>query len=231
MHLAALALRLQQLEKNIVKVVQLLGEYEEELNDEDDPLKKSKYRRRIEDLKKKQIEYENELIELQDQSSDEQAPQFQNIEKQLQGIDNKIDLLLDGQSSLIQTLLFHFNSVEQMLVQPFIQRLGDSDLIQVQASLETIDSKPVNEEEAQIILTETKQLLTELKSRNIFLPVSDKDIAEIIHYPTIDTKHSLKLTIPIIPFILSYEGELGTGAGIKLRETWQNWKLRLFSKK
>ena len=89
MHLAALALRLQQLEKNIVKVVQLLGEYEEELNDEDDPLKKSKYCRRIEDLKKKQIEYENELIELQSQSSNEQAPQFQNIAKQLQGIDNE----------------------------------------------------------------------------------------------------------------------------------------------
>ena len=229
MHLAALALRLQQLEKNIVKVVQLLGEYEEELNDEDDPLKKSKYCSRVEDLKKKQIEYENELIELQSQSSNEQAPQFQNIAKQLQGIDNKIDLLLDGQSSLIQTLLFHFNSVEQMLVQPFIQRLGDSDLIQVQASLETIDTKQLNDEEVQIILTETKHLLTELKSHNLSLPVSSKDIDEIINHPTLDTKHSLKLTIPIIPFILTYEGELVTGAGIKLKETWQKLnKIKIF---
>jgi hypothetical protein len=229
MHPTALTARLQQLEKNIVKVVQLLGEYEEELNDEDDPLKKSKYRRRIEDLKKKQIEYENELIELQSQSSNEQAPQFQNIAKQLQGIDNKIDLLLDGQSSLSQALLFHFDSVEQLLVQPFIQRLGDSDLIQVRASLETIDTKELDEEEVQIILTETKHLLTELKSHNLSLPVSSKDIDEIINYPTLDTKHSLKLTIPIIPFILTYEGELGTGAGIKLKETWQKLsKIKIF---
>jgi hypothetical protein len=229
MHPIALTVRLQQLETNIAKVVQLLGEYEEELNDEDDPLKKSRYRRRIEDLKKKQIEYENELIELESQSSNEQAPQFQNIAKQLQGIDNKIDLLLDGQSTLSQSLLFHFNSVEQLLVQPFIQRLGDSDLIQVQASLETIDTKQLNEEEALIILTETKQLLTELKSRNLSLPVSGKDIDEIINYPTLDTKHSLKLTIPIIPFILTYEGELGTGTGIKLKETWQKLnKIKIF---
>jgi hypothetical protein len=231
MHPTALTVRLQQLEKNILKVVQLLGEYEEELNDEDDPLKKSKYRRRIEDLKTKQIEYENELTELQRQSSNQQTPQFQNIAKQLQGIHNKIDLLLDGQSSLSQALLFHFTSVEQLIVQPFIQSLGESDLIQIQASLETIDTKQPSDDEAQIILIEVKQLLTELKSRNLSLPVSNEAMAEIINYPTIDTKHSLKLTIPIIPFILSYEGELGTEAGIKLRETWQNWKLRLFSQK
>jgi len=229
MHLSALNLRLQQLEKNIVKVIQLLGEYEEELIDEDDPLKKSKFRRRIEDLKKKQIEYENELIELQSQSSNEQEPQFQAIAKQLKGIDNKIDLLLDGQSSLSQALLFHFNSVEQLLVQPFIQSLGDSDLIQIQASLETINTKQPSDEEAQIMLTETKQLLTELKSRGLSLPVSNKDMDEIINYPTLDTKHSLKLTIPIIPFILTYEGELGAGAGIKLKETWQRLnKIKIF---
>ena len=229
MHPSALTVRLQQLEKNIVKVVELLGEYEEELNDEDDPLKKSRYRRRIEGLKKKQIEYENELTELQGQSSNEQAPQFQNIAKQLKGIDSKIDLLLDGQSSLSQALLLHFDSVEQLLVQPFIQRLDDSDLIQVQASLETIDTKQLNEEEVQIILAETKQLLIELKSHNLSLPVSSKDIDEIINHSTLDTKHSLNLTIPIIPFILTYEGELGTGAGIKLKETWQKLnKIKIF---
>lgn len=221
MHPTVLTARLQQLEKSIMKVVQLLGEYQEELNDEDDPLKKSRYRRRIEDLKKKQIEYGNELIELQSQSSNGQASQFQNIAQQLQGIDNKIDLLLDGQSSLRQSLLFHFTSVEQLIVQPFIQSLETSDLVQIQASLETIDTKQLNEEEVQIILTNTKQLLTELKSCNLSLPVSDKAIDEIINYPTLDTKHSLKLTIPIIPFILTYEGELGTGIGIKLKETWQ----------
>ena len=63
------------------------------------------------------------------------------------------------------------------------------------------------------------------------MPVSDKAIDEVINYPTLDTKHSLKLTIPLIPFILTYEGELGTGAGIKLKETWQNLKSKLFSKK
>jgi hypothetical protein len=116
-----------------------------------------------------------------------------------------------------------------LLVQPFIQRVGDSDLIQVRASLETIDTKELDEEEVQIILTETKHLLTELKSHNLSLPVSSKDIDEIINYPTLDTKHSLKLTIPIIPFILTYEGELGTGAGIKLKETWQKLsKIKIF---
>ena len=42
--------------------------------------------------------------------------------------------------------------------------------------------------------------------------------------PEIDAKHALKVSIPIIPFILAYEGELGLGTGIKLKEVWKNLK-------
>jgi hypothetical protein len=49
-------LRLQQLESNITKILKLLNEYEEELLNEGDPGIKSKYCRRIENLKQQKVE-------------------------------------------------------------------------------------------------------------------------------------------------------------------------------
>ena len=98
-------LRLQQLEANIREILDLLNQYEIELLDENDPGTRSKYRRRVKSLELQKIAYENELKELQGQSTNEQSLQTQTITSQLQIIDNKIDLLLDNQFQLSQELL------------------------------------------------------------------------------------------------------------------------------
>lgn len=219
-----LNLRLQQLEENINRALQRLNEYEEELLDEDDPSRKSKYRRRVESLKQQKSSYEEEFAELQTQLTSEYPLQTQAISNQLQEIDNKIELLLDNQASLGEVLMLHFSPKEQELLFPFTQQLAEPELINIQAFLEAVETDQASEDEVQLILTETRTLLKELKKRNLALPVGEEAVSEIINSPTIDTKHALKVSIPIIPFILSYEGELGLGAGINLKETWQCWK-------
>jgi len=119
---SALNLRLQQLEENISRVLQLLNEYEAELLDEDDPGRKSKYRRRVESLKQQKAGYEEEFTDLQVQLANEYPLQTETISSQLQEIDNKIELLLDGQVSLSQVLMLHFNPKEQELLLPFTQK-------------------------------------------------------------------------------------------------------------
>jgi hypothetical protein len=217
---------LQQLEENISRVLQLLNEYEAELLDEDDPGRKSKYRRRVESLKQQKAGYEEEFTDLRVQLTNEYPLQTQTISSQLQEIDNKIELLLDSQTSLSQALMLQFSPKEQELLLPFTEKLDEPDLINIQAFLEAVETDQASEEEVQLILSETRTLLKKVQEQNLALPAGKEAVSEIINYPTIDAKHALKVSIPIIPFILAYEGELGLGTGINLKETWQHWKTK-----
>jgi hypothetical protein len=223
---SAFNLRLQQLEENISRVLQLLNEYEAELLDEDDPGRKSKYRRRVESLKQQKAGYEEEFTDLRVQLTNEYPLQTQTISSQLQEIDNKIELLLDSQTSLSQALMLQFSPKEQELLLPFTEKLDEPDLINIQAFLEAVETDQASEEEVQLILSETRTLLKKVQEQNLALPAGKEAVSEIINYPTIDAKHALKVSIPIIPFILAYEGELGLGTGINLKETWQHWKTK-----
>lgn len=223
---SALNLRLQQLEENISRVLQLLNEYEAELLDEDDPGKKSKYRRRVQSLKQQKVDYEEEFTDLQAQLTNEYPLQTKTISSQLQEIDNKIELLLDGQVSLSQVLTLYFSPKEQELLLPFTQRLDEFELINIQAFLQAVETDQASEEDVQLMLTETRSLLEKIQGQTLALPASKEAVSEIINSPTIDAKHALKVSIPIIPFILAYEGELGLGTGINLKEMWQHWKTK-----
>ncbi len=228
---SALTLRLQQLEANIGKILELLNEYEVELVDEDDPGKRSKYRRRIQELNQQKDNYEKEFVELQAQLTGEQTSQVQNIASQLNQIDDKLNFLLSSQTALHQSLMSHFSDREQALILPITEQLQENQLVEVKAVLEEVELDQISESEVQQLLAETRQLLTAMRERQIVLPGSDEAVVQIINEPAIDAKHALKVSVPIIPFILSYEGELGLGAGIKLKESWENLKKRIQMKR
>lgn len=217
-------LRLQQLEEKINKVLKLLSEYEEELLDEDDPGRKNRCLRRIENLKQQKSSYENEFNELQVQLQNTCPIQTQNISTQLQAIDCKIKLIQENQDSLSNILRFHFNHTEQELLLPFTQKLDRADLIEVRAFLEAVESDQTSGEEALLILTNIQMVLKRLLEKDLMLPEDTIAVSKIINSPTVEAKHALKISIPIIPFILAYEGELGLGTVINLKELWERWK-------
>ena len=221
---SALSLRLQQLEGNVERILQLLNDYEAELMDEDDPGRRSKYRRRIEDLNRQRVSYEREFTELQAQLSSEQPFQIQTIANQLQQIDGKLDWLLDGQAVIYETVLSHFTANEQALLRPLTEQLDEHKINEMKAVLEAVDNNQISGEEVKQVIAETRQLLAVMTERNLALPSGNKAVLEMLNEPTIDAKYALKVSVPIIPFILSYECELGLGAAIKLKETWQHWK-------
>jgi hypothetical protein len=204
----------------------LLNQYEIELLDENDPGTRSKYRRRVKSLELQKIAYENELKELQGQATNEQSLQTQTITSQLQIIDNKIDLLLDNQFQLSQELLSHFDKQEQILLSPFTEKLDESQLLQVNAFLEAVDNDKISEGDIESTLLEIKNSLKQMNHQNLLLPESSKAIWGIIEDPKLDSKHSLKVTIPIIPFILSYEGELALGTGANIKNIWESLQSR-----
>jgi hypothetical protein len=221
---STLALRLQQLEDNISQVLKLLNEYERELLDEDDPGRRSKYRRRIERLKEQKKKYEEELSDLQVQLESEYPNRVRTLSSQLQEIDDKIDLILESHARLFQALMLHYSPQEQDLLSPLAQKLDQAELVKVKAFIEDIDKNLIPEENVNLMLTEARQMMKASQEKELDLPEENVIIAEIINSPEIDAKHALKVSIPIIPFILAYEGELGLGTGINLKEAWKGLK-------
>jgi hypothetical protein len=48
--------------------------------------------------------------------------------------------------------------------------------------------------------------------------------SDVVDDPKLDVSHKLKVSIPIIPLILSYEGEIDLKSGLNLKKAWQKLK-------
>jgi DNA repair ATPase RecN len=72
-------LRLTQLENNLTRVATRIYEYQTELEDENDPNRKSQYCRRVEQLKKLLSEYQSEYDELKGYRANESSIEMQEV--------------------------------------------------------------------------------------------------------------------------------------------------------
>lgn len=221
-------LRLQHLEDNIKQDQDLLKEYEDSLRYEDDPRRKAKYRREIEQLHESANRYHQEYDELRMQITGEPTVQMQNVAIQLQQINTRIDRLSVGQkviyeniNHLRQGLLAHYNASEQNIIAAITERLEQSQMVMISTVLDAIETDQVTEREMQLILQEIELNLAKLQQNGTALPPSQATLVEVINTPGLDFKHRLKVGIPIIPFILDYEGELELETKIDLKATLQ----------
>ena len=99
-----------------------------------------------------------------------------------------------------------------------------------------IGSHPVPEKELQDTLNAVQLILSEIKDSKAgqYSPqlVSEAEkVSGIVNDPKLDSNHKLKYSIPIIPLILSYEGEVELKGGLDLKRAWQGLKSWLQGKK
>ena len=105
----------------------------------------------------------------------------------------------------------------------------------IESAQGVIESNPVPEKELQDTLNAIQQTLSEMRQSKAgrYSPqiVREVDkVSEIIDDPKLDSNHKLKYSIPIIPLILSYEGEVELKSGLNLKKAWQSLKARLRGK-
>lgn len=226
-------LRLQHLADNIRQDLALLKDYEDALRYEDDPRRRAKYRREIEQLRESADRYRQEYDELQAQVTGEPSVAMQDIAAQLRQMDTKLNALLAGQaairddlSDLRQAVLARFDAGERTIIAAVVEQLDQSQLATVQAVLDAIETVHVPESELQETLTAVQCALSEIRQQEIALSdptlVSEATrLSEVVDAPKLDVKHKLKVTAPIIPLILSYEGKVELGSGLNLEAAWQ----------
>ena len=149
-------------------------------------------------------------------------------------IDTKLDALLVGQtairedlSGLHQVVLARFDASEQTIIAAVIERLDQGQLATVQAVLDTIEAELVPIGELEETLVAVQHMLSEIQQKEVALPYSAltseevEHLSEVVDAPKLDAKHKLKVTVPIIPFLLSYEGEVELKSGLNLEAAWR----------
>jgi len=220
-------LRLQQLETNLAQTFTLLNEFEIELRDEDDPGIRSKYRRRIEQLRELLTRHQQEYDELQKQVTGEAPAKMQDVATELQQVNAKLNTLgnmvLSSYVELRRTLLARYAATEQSIVAAIAGQLNQNQLVTVQAMLDALEADRISEAEIQQLLTGIQEMLSVVEAKKLALPPGKEEVAEVINHPALDAKHKLKVSIPIIPFLLDYEGELELAAGFNLKAAWERW--------
>jgi len=225
-------LRLQQLADNIRQDLNLLKEYEDELRYEGEPRHKEKYLREIKRQRESLTSYQQEYEELQKQVTGEPPAEMVDTADLLRQMDAKLDDVLRDLNDLRKTLLARFDLSEQAIITAIVLRLNQTQLATVQSILEVIEANRVPQNELQETLNAVQQALLEIRQKESGLYDSQlvsetKSLSEVVDDPKLDVNHKLKVSIPIIPLILSYETEVELKSGLTLKKAWEGLKARM----
>jgi septal ring factor EnvC (AmiA/AmiB activator) len=229
--------RIQDLADNIRQDLNLLKEYEDELRYETDPRRLARYRREIERQRESLTRYQQEYDELQKQVAGEPSAEMEDTADLLRQMEAKLDDVLKNQKvmqddfkDLRKTLLARFDASEQVIISTIVQRLDQNQLATVQSIVDEIETYSVPENELQETLNALQQALLEIRQaglNDLQLVSEAKSLSEVVDDPKLDVSHKLKVSIPIIPLILSYEIEIGLKSGLNLKTVWQRLKARV----
>ena len=229
--------RLQDLADNIRQDMNLLKAYEDELRYETDPRHLARYRREIERQRESLTRYQQEYKELQKQVTGVPSAEMVDTANLLRQMDAKLDDVLKNQKvmqddlkDLRKTLLARFDASEQVIITAIVQRLDQNQLATVQSILDEIETYSVPENELQETLSALQQALLEIRQTGLNdsqLMTEAKDLSEMVDDPKLEVSHKLKVSVPIIPLILSYETEVELKSGVNLKNAWQRLKARV----
>ena len=141
----------------------------------------------------------------------------------------KLDEIHDDIKSLRQSILDRFEIGEQKILSSVFERLDKDKLEIISSLLDAIKENRIPKDLTEEAVKATKDLIAEMKSIQIQDPKIAKCVEsweEAINSPELGIENMIKVTIPIIPFLLTYEGTYKFQTGMKLDSTWN--KLRAF---
>jgi hypothetical protein len=215
--------RLQDLTEHIAKDQNLLRKFEDALRFEDDPRRREKYQRDVEQLRESAHRYRQEYDALNRQTTTE----MQMVAEQLQQMDWKLDSVLGGQVAIAQklsqmqrTLLSRYDETERSLVAAVVEQLDDRQLSMTQTFLDALESH-------QLAESEIEEMWAVLEDRLPELPPSQNAVKEWVKAPELDARHRLKVALPIVPFLVDYEAEFELNGGLDFKALWENLKAKL----
>lgn len=221
--------RIADLEENIELASKLRKDCEAAilLLDIDDVIRKERINRQIMRLKESIAQYQQEYDDLQTKVT-LKSPQLATAGSELQELKDQINILqitLQADLKDLQAMIItSFNGAEQAIITAVVARLDQVQLITTQVILSSVKANQIPQQELQETLSAVQAALAEIQQQGGIAHLSKSEtehLTRLIEEPTLDMGHKLALTIPIIPFILSYQGEIGLQSGLNLKEAWK----------
>jgi hypothetical protein len=123
-----------------------------------------------------------------------------------------------------------FAPSEQALIHMVVQRLTSDELDLTRKALQEADRDPNTPEFTQLVAAVVAALpdvQQQLVAENMAAANHLAQVAPVIQAPIADIKQKLKLSIPLIPFLLSFETELNLNIAANLTAAWERLKERL----
>jgi molybdopterin converting factor small subunit len=149
------------------------------------------------------------------------------MDAKLDNVQRRLEEIEDNLKELRKTLLARFDASEQVIISAIVQQLDLNQLATVQSILGEIETHSVPENELQETLSAIQQALLEIRQTGLYdsqMVSEAKDISEMVDDPKLDVTHKLKVSVPIIPLILTYETEVELKSGLNLEAAWQRLK-------
>lgn len=175
--------------------------------------------RDVEDL----VSAANELVKNQ-QGNSQNPIRFAAM---IQLLNRKVDALNENQQAsrlqidqLRASVLERIAGVEIAMVQ-VVNSLDENALKSLNLVAQAIEEGKIAREECLTILDAIHRTLKGLRASNKPMPEVAKVIEGYVSETKVDATHRLKVIIPIIPFLLDYEGELDLGTDVNLRKLWE----------
>lgn len=120
-----------------------------------------------------------------------------------------------GGAEAVTAILRHFELSERRIVAQIITRLDEQDHLLLNHILEAIENNVIPGEHMAELLGRLHAALASVPAQgataNPLMENEAEQLSDIIDDPSLEMKHKLKLTVPIIPVFLSYEGEMEVG--------------------
>ena len=114
--------------------------------------------------------------------------------------------------------------MQYQVVTNIVAQLRADQLQELQVILVGLDQLRLSQQEAVQWVSALRPALVEAEERKL-LPAASA--STIVDSPTLGVAHKLKLTVPIIPFLLGYEGEDQLGSRMNLEMAWEWLKKQL----
>ncbi len=237
--ISSYSVRFKDLQDNIHYDLALLKDYEDALRYEDDPRRRTKYIREVEQLRDSITRYQAKYDELKFISPSESPEAMKNIGNELQQIHAKLESIVADQSEikteiydLHHVVLSRYDAGAQKIISILFDRLDRNQLITIESIQEAMEAGQISNRELQETMSIVQQTLSQIRKDQIIQNdpalVNDiKQISEAIDDAQLDASHKLKITIPIIPILLSYEGEIEFSNKTNLIKVWDNLIARI----
>jgi hypothetical protein len=224
-------IQIEQLEAQIQQDQTLLSELTERLRVvAADPLEARRLQLDCDHVRRLYDKHLAEWESLQQRPTVAASPAGQNIGSQLEkmgaqltDVQQELQGLRGDVGSLRSDILARFDTHEQAVIAALVQRLDDEQLAITRAGLQAVESAPDVSELHPLLTTVTTELQAlrrqiEAGSRPETQPLAAA--MRVLEDPKLEFKHKLKVSLPLIPGILSYERELGLGTNANLRAAY-----------